>query len=121
VSDLTVRKFSGLRVDYSGAHDDQHLVRLWLNRYAPAPGTTEDGRSATQRAYERDWKLFRSALDGEGVGGLQQVTVSHVYKALDTLGKSCSTETFRRRVFAIKSLFGFAHRTGYLHFNVASG
>ena len=120
------RRFSGLRVDYSGAKSDQQLVQLWLDRYAPPPDQvqfTQSGEqqpSSTQRAYRRDWNVVRQALDKVGAGSLQQVKVNHLYAALDSVGKQCSLETFRRRVFAVKSLFSFAHRTGYLQFNVAS-
>lgn len=121
-----VRAHSGLRVDYSGAHDDEQLVQLWLDRYAPAPEQREldaEGQvrpSATQAAYTRDWRLLRAALDSVGAGPIPEVTVSDVHKALDSIGKACSAETFRRRVFAVKSLFSFAHRTGYVRFNVTS-
>jgi len=126
LSAAQTRKYSGLRVDYSGANDDAELVRLWLQRYATAPGSPDQGTpgkltpSATQLAYERDWRVFRQALDQAGAPALQAVTLRDVYQALDELGKRCSVETFRRRVFAVKSLFSFAHRTGYLLFNVTS-
>jgi integrase/recombinase XerD len=120
------RAAQSVRIDYSGARDDESLVRLWLGRYAPGPDQREYDAagalkpSATQRAYERDWRLLRAALDSVGASGIQEVTLTDMQKALDSLARVCSPETFRRRVFAVKSLWAFAYRTGYTRFNVCS-
>jgi integrase/recombinase XerD len=89
--------------DYSGARNDQHLVELWLN-----------GRPATtQRAYRT---VARQLL--EGLGSLREATVADLVAWTETLTGKPGTRA--RKVATAKSLFAYAHRTGYCLFNIGS-
>lgn len=88
------------------AESDQHLIDLWLH-----------GRSRhTQRAYRADAGRFREAvgkpLHGVTLGDLQQFAGQLVESGLEP------TSVYRT-MSAIKSLFAFGHRIGYLPFDVA--
>lgn len=116
MSDLAIRERSELHVDHSGATSDEHLVHLWLRNYANA---------GTVRGYGRDAEEFLGLIRELGARGLQDVTVVHVQSALERMQydsrdpeRIVKQATFRRRVYAVRSLFSFAHRTGYIRFNV---
>lgn len=88
------------------AESDQHLIDLWLH-----------GRSKhTQRAYRADAGRFLEAvakpLHGVTLGDLQQFAGLLVESGLEP------TSVYRT-MSAIKSLFAFGHRLGYLPFDVA--
>jgi integrase/recombinase XerD len=88
------------------ADSDQHLIELWLH-----------GRSRhTQRAYRADAGRFLAAveqpLDRITLGDLQQF-------ATHLAGSGLEPSSVYRSVSAVKSLFAFAHRLGYLQFDVA--
>jgi len=88
--------------DYSGARDDDHLVDLWLN-----------GRPATtQRAYRLVARQLLSHLS------LREATVADLVAWIDSLEGQPATKS--RKVATAKSLFGYAHRTGYCLFNIGS-
>ena len=83
---------------------DEQVIRLWL--HGKARGTV--------RAYRAD-------VDGFLRGGiaLREVTLGLVQAYADTLiGFSSATQA--RRLSSIKSLLSFAHRIGYLPFNVGA-
>ena len=83
---------------------DEQVIRLWLH-----------GRArGTVRAYQADIIGF---LHG-GVG-LRDVTLGLVQAYADTL-EGLSTATRARRLSSVKSLLSFAHRIGYLQFNVGA-
>lgn len=90
------------------AVDDRHLIRLWLH-----------GKSVNTRdAYERDVVGFIDSVDG---APLAQVTLQHVQDWADALrdaGLAASTRA--RKVSAVKSLFSFGHKLGYLVYNVGA-
>lgn len=93
-------------VVHQQAESDQHLIDLWLH-----------GRSRhTQRAYRRDAERFLSAvgkpLHRVTLGDLQQFAGQLVESGLEP------TSVYRS-MSAVKSLFGFGHRLGYLPFDVA--
>lgn len=88
------------------AESDQHLIDLWLH-----------GRSKhTQRAYRADAGRFLEAvakpLHGITLGDLQQFAGQLVESGL-------GPTSVYRTMSAIKSLFAFGHRIGYLTFDVA--
>ncbi len=88
------------------AESDQHLIELWLH-----------GRSRhTQRAYRRDAERFLAAIQKPihrvTLGDLQQFAEQLVVAGLEP------TSVYRS-LSAVKSLFAFGHRLGYLQFDVA--
>ena len=88
----------------AAATSDEQVIRLWLH-----------GRArGTVRAYRADVAAFlRSGT------GLREVTLSLVQDYADTLiGLSSATQA--RRLSSVKSLLSFAHRIGYLPFNVGA-
>lgn len=88
------------------ADTDAQLLGLWLH-----------GRSEhTQRAYRADAERFLTFV---GVP-LPQVTLGLVQNYADTLtGAALSPATIHLMLSAVKSLFAFGHRIGYLPFDVA--
>lgn len=88
------------------AESDQQLIHLWLH-----------GRSVhTQRAYEADAKRF---LQFAAVP-LREITLGVIQNFADSLAEqSLAPATSHRLLSAIKSLFAFGHRLGYLPFDVA--
>lgn len=88
------------------ANTDDQLVELWLH-----------GRSRrTQQAYRADSKQFMSwasrSLHSVTLGDLQAFASSFEHVRL-------SAASVHRKLSAVKSLFAFAHRLGYLPFDVA--
>ena len=83
---------------------DEQVIRLWLHGRA----------TGTVRAYQADVAGFlRSGI------GLHQVTLGLVQDYADTL-IGLSSATRARRLSSVKSLLSFAHRIGYLPFNVGA-
>lgn len=91
----------------SQADDDQHLVYLWLH-----------GKSLhTQEAYRRDVKQFVDFVDLP----LSLVKLQHIWGWADYLQQiRLAASTRARKLAAVKSLFSFGHRIGYLAFNVGA-
>src|SRR5947209_8569046 len=86
------------------AETDQQLIALWLH-----------GRSRhTQRAYSADAARFLAFVQKT----LHAVTLADLQGYADALDGQEPT-TKHRRLAAIKSLFAFGHRLGYLTFDVA--
>lgn len=93
--------------DNSGARNDDHLVELWLH------GRPEN----TKRAYlrvARNFLAFCLALSTPVT--LRDVTVAILVEWVKTLKGKPST--LAHKISTIKSLFSYAHKTGYLVFNV---
>lgn len=89
------------------ADDDLHLIRLWLQ-----------GKSShSQEAYVRDIEQFVDFVDLP----LSEVKLQHFWDWVDHLKeKGALPATQARKLAAVKSLFSFAHRIGYLPFNVGA-
>ena len=93
------------------AHDDAHLVRLWLHGKSPN----------TRDAYGRDVRAFLESTDSELRLPLPHVTLQHVQDWADALAEEgLAPSTRARKLSAVKSLLAFGHRTGYLAFNVGA-
>ncbi len=90
----------------SGATNDQTLIDLFL----------QSKRSAnTKEAYQRDLNIFNSY----GVS-IQASTLKTMLDFADDISDSeMSVATQRRVLSTVKSLFSFAHKVGYVTFNVA--
>jgi integrase/recombinase XerD len=87
----------------SQASTDEQLVAIWLHGHSPH----------TQRAYRTDVTRF---LAGAGKP-LAQVTLADLQNFADSLAR-LQPSSRCRILSAIKSLLGFAHRIGYLPFDV---
>lgn len=89
------------------ADDDQHLIQLWLQ-----------GKSLrSQEAYKRDVEQFVDFVDLP----LNEIKLGNFWDWVDHLKeKGALPATQARKLAAVKSLFSFAHRIGYLPFNVGA-
>lgn len=118
MSDLTKRPTRDLSTDRSGVIDDSGMVELWLDRYRN-PLHSAGRPTATQHAYRRDWGLFKAGMDERGVRSIRSLTAREASEILADIGQHTNNiDTYRRRAFAMKSLFSYAHKLGYLDFNV---
>ena len=88
------------------ADSDQHLIELWLH-----------GRSRhTQRAYRADAERFLGSVEKP----LHGVTLGDIQGFAEQLVESgLEPSSAYRTMSAVKSLFAFGHRLGYLPFDVA--
>jgi len=85
------------------ADSDSQLLEIWLH-----------GRSRhTQRAYRADVEHFLAWVRKPFL----QVTLADLQQFADALGELAPASRYRT-LSAIKSLLSFAHRTGYLHYDV---
>lgn len=87
------------------AESDEQLIQLWLH-----------GRSRhTVKGYMNDITSFRQRVSKS----LRAVTLKELQDYADTLaGKNYAPQTIKRMLCAVKSLFSFGHRIGYLVFDV---
>lgn len=88
------------------AESNQHLIDLWLH-----------GRSRhTQRAYRADAERFLQAVEKP----LHRITLGDLQQYAGQLaGLDLEPASVYRSMSAVKSLFAFGHRLGYLPFDVA--
>jgi integrase/recombinase XerD len=88
------------------AESDQHLIDIWLY-----------GRSRhTQRAYRADTERFLQAVGKS----LHRITLGDLQQYAGQLAESgLEPSSVYRSMSAVKSLFAFGHRLGYLPFDVA--
>jgi integrase/recombinase XerD len=87
------------------AESDEALVELWLH-----------GRSVhTQRAYRGDVDAMRQFLRKS----LVEMTLGDLQEFADSMAMTLEPASRHRRLSAVKSLFGFAQRLGYLRFDAA--
>jgi integrase/recombinase XerD len=94
---------TALLPDRSSASSDDQLVELWLH-----------GRSRhTERAYRADVTRLRAGARKP----LRLVTLADLQQFADGLGNLSPASRYRI-VSAVKSLFAFGHRIGYLPFDV---
>ena len=108
MSDIVIsRRDSEQTTVTSQADDDLHLVYLWLH-----------GKSQhTREAYQRDVNQFVDFVDLP----LSLVKLQHIWEWADYLQRvDLATSTRARKLAAVKSLFSFGHRVGYLAFNVGA-
>ncbi len=87
------------------ANSDEQLIKLWLH-----------GRSKhTIKGYMNDIKLFRQKINKS----LKTTTLQDLQNYADYLTtKDYAQTTIKRMLCAVKSLFSFGHRIGYLQFDV---
>lgn len=91
----------------SSARTDEHVVHLWLR------GKSENSRDA----YQRDIRQFFGFADA----GIADIKLDHMWawdEFLHRSGKAISTRG--RKLAAVKSLLSFAHRIGFIEFNVGA-
>lgn len=87
------------------ADSDEHLVNLWLH-----------GRGRhTRRAYAAELHRFQEFIRKP----LQMVRLDDLQRFIDSL-EGLADASRARATASIKSLFGFAHRIGYLRFDVGA-
>jgi integrase/recombinase XerD len=87
------------------AETDSQVIQLWLHGRSPH----------TQRAYFKDVQDFLANVSKP----LHQITLGNLQQYSDYLhSKEMAPASCRRKIAAIKSMFGFAHRIGYLVFDV---
>lgn len=87
------------------AHSDDHLVAMWLHGRAPS----------TAGAYAGDVRGFLAHV---GVP-VRSVTVGHIQDYADSLA-ALKPASRARKLSVVKSLFAYAHRLGYVQFNVGA-
>lgn len=94
------------KIYHQQAENDNQLIDLWIN-----------GRSKhTQRAYLKDVNSFLKTV----AKPLHQILLVDLQGyASDLMNSDLKTATVHRALSAIKSLFAFAHRLGYLPFDTA--
>lgn len=90
----------------SQAESDAHLVRLWLH------GKSENTRSA----YRRDVRQFVDLIDRP----LRQVRLDDLQRWDEHLAERYATNTRRRKLATLKSLFSFGQKIGYFRFDVGA-
>ena len=86
------------------ADNDKQVAAMWLHDKAPG----------TQRIYRTDIIRFLSFAGKP----LSTITIGDIQAFADTL--ECASATKARVLAAIKSLFGFAKRIGYVRFDVSA-
>jgi integrase/recombinase XerD len=87
------------------AETDSQVIQLWIHGRSPH----------TQRAYQKDVQDFLDTVPKP----LHQITLGDLQQYADQLqSKKLSPASCRRKLAAIKSAFSFAHRIGYLNFDV---
>ncbi|MBN8587458.1 MAG: tyrosine-type recombinase/integrase [Rhodothermia bacterium] len=87
------------------ANDDAHLIKLWLH----------DRPKNTIESYKRDVQQFLSFIDKP----LKAITLHDLQQFSDAL-KPYADGTKKRKLYAVKSLIAFAHRLGYLVYDVGA-
>ena len=87
------------------AASDPQVIALWLHGKA----------QTTQAAYVRDLSIFARFIAGKA---LQSVTLGDLQAFGDSLTTAPATQ--RRTMAAVKSLFSFAARIGYVRFDPGS-
>ncbi|MEQ8637951.1 tyrosine-type recombinase/integrase [Gimesia maris] len=86
------------------ADTDEQLIELWLH-----------GRpSHTQRAYRRDVERFLKAADKQ----FRSIKLIDIQQYTDDMPPSLKPSSVKRALSAIKSLFAFGFRLGYVSFDI---
>jgi integrase/recombinase XerD len=89
------------------AETDSEVIRLWVSR---------SHSDNTQRAYLYEAGRFFDWVDAP----LARVTMSDITDYLEELALTLSASSVGRATKAVKSLFSFAQKIGYLPFNAAA-
>lgn len=92
--------------DQSGASSDDHLISIWLDRFA----------ANTRRGYTAELVWWRARL---GTLTLGEIRLADLRAALADVG-GAAPATIARRIAAIRSLLRFARRLGYVKFDVGA-
>lgn len=87
------------------AHSDSQLITLWLH----------DKKPHSQRAYAADVQRLLAFVQKP----LAEITLSDLQAFADSLS-ALSANSQKRVISSVKSLFTFAHKLGYTHFNVGA-
>lgn len=91
------------------AHDDDHLVDLFLRRKRS---------ENTRRAYAAAIEQFRAFVGGENFG---RVTLQHLLDYQEHLAaQNYGQSTQRLKIAVVRSLLTFAQKIGYIHVNVGA-
>lgn len=89
------------------ATNDAHLITLWLHGRSPG----------TQRVYQIDIQRFMKFVRNKP---LHQITLSDLQAFSDFLVQEGLKATTQHRILAaVKSLFAFGHKLGYLPYDIA--
>jgi integrase/recombinase XerD len=89
------------------ATNDLHLITLWLHGRSPG----------TQKIYKIDIQRFLKFVRNKS---LHQITLSDLQTFADSLVMEALKATTQHRILAaVKSLFSFGHKLGYLQYDVA--
>ncbi|MDP9476070.1 MAG: tyrosine-type recombinase/integrase [Actinomycetota bacterium] len=100
-------RLPGAAPNFSGASDDARLVELWLKDFAPK----------TRAAYAHELMRF---FDVTGSKPLGLTTLADLQDFADSIAEMLAPRTQRKTLAAVKSLFTFANRTGYIPYNVGA-
>ncbi len=99
--------FPGATSNFSGATLDSHLIDLWLRNKT----------LKTRQAYANELERF---FDVTGSKSLGATTLSDLQEFADLAARTFAPRTQRKMLAAVKSLFSFAHKTGYMPYNVGA-
>jgi len=91
--------------NFSGAETDARLIELWLKDKAPE----------TKRQYAQDLERFFHFTGGKP---LSSDTLSDLQEFAGFVSVLVAPATAARMLSTLKSLFSFAHKVGYLPYNV---
>lgn len=93
--------------NFSGATSDARLIDLWLRNKSPK----------TRQAYAHELERF---FDVTGAKPLGATTLTDLQDFADSASEMFAPRTQRKMLAAVKSLFSFANKTGYLPYNVGA-
>src|SRR5215472_1618536 len=93
-------------ISVSQAGTDEEVIRLWLHGKA----------KESQRAYRKDVDRFVAGV----LKPFGLVTLGDLQGFSDLLGSEEAPATKARTLAAVKSLFSFGHKVGYLAYNVGA-
>lgn len=96
-------------MDVSGANSDGELIELWLKQRARRSEQTE-------RVYRHEAERFLHAV-GKSLRAVTAMDMQSYAEHLE--GLKLAPASRARALSTIRSLFSFAHKTGYLTFNVS--
>lgn len=105
---LRVMRQNGQSPERIEASTDDEMLRLWLDRYRS---------ELTKEAYATDVREFRAFVGIE----FRALKLRNVLDYSEHLAsRNLAPATIRRRLASLRSLIGFAHRLGYLPFDIGA-